>query len=133
MCILNAATLRTPAKSRSAPSRERCAVGSSSTSKPALSAVRTSSSARRIATSARSIEGAGALPRLRREIHGPSAGQGAIEHYLHPERVAWQSMCATDEGVLKGERWCKRCIWGNLLPQWKDAFGNVAAAHCDDH
>jgi predicted GIY-YIG superfamily endonuclease len=51
--------------------------------------------------------------------------QGAIEHYTHPERVAWQSMCATDEGVLKGEQWCKRCIWGNLLPQWKDAFGNV--------
>jgi hypothetical protein len=51
--------------------------------------------------------------------------QGAIEHYTHPERVAWQSMCATDEGMLKGEQWCKRCIWGNLLPQWKDAFGNV--------
>ena len=51
--------------------------------------------------------------------------QGAIEHYTHPERAAWQSMCATDEGVLKGEQWCKRCIWGNLLPQWKDAFGNV--------
>ena len=51
--------------------------------------------------------------------------QGAIEHYTHPERVAWQSMCATDEGVLKGEQWCKKCIWGNLLPQWKDAFGNV--------
>jgi predicted GIY-YIG superfamily endonuclease len=49
--------------------------------------------------------------------------QGAIEHYTHPERVAWQSMCATDEGVLKGENWCKKCIWGNLLPQWKDAFG----------
>jgi hypothetical protein len=51
--------------------------------------------------------------------------QGAIEHYTQPERVAWQSMCATDEGGLKGEQWCKRCIWGNLLPQWKDAFGNV--------
>jgi predicted GIY-YIG superfamily endonuclease len=51
--------------------------------------------------------------------------QGAIEHYTHPERIAWQSMCATDEGVLKGENWCKRCIWGNLLPHWKDAFGSV--------
>ena len=51
--------------------------------------------------------------------------QGAIEHYTHPERIAWQSMCATDEGVLKGEQWCKKCIWGNLLPQWKDAFGSV--------
>ena len=51
--------------------------------------------------------------------------QGAIEHYTHPERVAWQSMCATDEGVLKGEQWCKKCIWGNLLPEWKNAFGSV--------
>jgi predicted GIY-YIG superfamily endonuclease len=51
--------------------------------------------------------------------------QGAIEHYTHPERIAWQSMCATDEGVLKGEQWCKKCIWGNLLPEWKRAFGNV--------
>ena len=51
--------------------------------------------------------------------------QGAIEHYAHPERVAWQSMCATDEGLLKGEQWCRKCIWGNLLPQWKQTFGNV--------
>ena len=51
--------------------------------------------------------------------------QGAVEHYTHPERVAWQSMCATDEGMLKGERWCKKCIWGNLLPEWKHGFGNV--------
>jgi predicted GIY-YIG superfamily endonuclease len=51
--------------------------------------------------------------------------QGAIEHYTHPERVAWQSMCATDEGVLKGEQWCRRCIWQNLLPQWKKSFGSV--------
>jgi len=51
--------------------------------------------------------------------------QGAIEHYTHPDRMAWQSMCATDEGILKGEQWRKRCIWGNLLPEWKRAFGNV--------
>jgi hypothetical protein len=51
--------------------------------------------------------------------------QGAIEHYTHPERVAWQSMCATDEGVLKGEQWCRKCIWRNLLPQWKQTFGTV--------
>jgi hypothetical protein len=51
--------------------------------------------------------------------------QGAIEHYTHPERAAWQSMCATDEGVLKGEQWCRKCIWGNLLPQWKQTFGSV--------
>jgi hypothetical protein len=51
--------------------------------------------------------------------------QGAIEHYSHPERVAWESMCATDEGMKKGEQWCKRTIWGNLLPEWKQAFGSV--------
>ena len=51
--------------------------------------------------------------------------QGAIEHYTHPERIAWQSMCATDEGVLKGEQWCKKCIWGNLLPEWKQTFKKV--------
>jgi predicted GIY-YIG superfamily endonuclease len=51
--------------------------------------------------------------------------QGAIEHYTYPERMAWRAMCATDEGILRGEQWCKTCIWGNLLPQWKRAFGNV--------
>ena len=51
--------------------------------------------------------------------------QGAIEHYTHPWRVAWESMCATDEGMKKGEQWCRRTIWGNLLPQWKQTFGSV--------
>jgi hypothetical protein len=51
--------------------------------------------------------------------------QGAIEHYTHPQRTAWQAMCATDEGVLKGEQWCRRCIWRNLMPQWKKTFGKV--------
>jgi predicted GIY-YIG superfamily endonuclease len=51
--------------------------------------------------------------------------EAAIEHYTHPARVAWQSMCATDEGVLKGEQWCRKCIWRNLLPQWKRTFGRV--------
>jgi hypothetical protein len=51
--------------------------------------------------------------------------QGAIEHYTHPARVAWQSMCETDEGVLKGGQWCRRAIWQNLLPQWKRKFGTV--------
>jgi transglycosylase-like protein with SLT domain len=49
--------------------------------------------------------------------------QGAAEHVSHPERIAWKSMCATDEGVAKGERWCKHAIWWNTLPavkrQWK--------------
>jgi predicted GIY-YIG superfamily endonuclease len=51
--------------------------------------------------------------------------QGAIEHYTHPQRAAWQSMCATDEGVLKGEQWCRKSIWRNLLPQWKRTFGSA--------
>jgi soluble lytic murein transglycosylase-like protein len=51
--------------------------------------------------------------------------QGASEHVQHPERTAWQSMCATDEGKEKGERWCKRAIWGNTLPAIKHAWKSV--------
>jgi len=51
--------------------------------------------------------------------------QGASEHVLHPERTAWQSMCATDEGKEKGERWCKRAIWGNTLPAIKRVWKSV--------
>jgi len=51
--------------------------------------------------------------------------EGAIEHYTHPERTAWQSMCATPEGILKGEQWCRKCIWRNLFPEWKRTFGKV--------
>ena len=58
--------------------------------------------------------------------------QGAIEHYTHPDRLAWQSMCATNEGMLKGEQWCRKCIWGNLLPQWKHAFGSVEKIQSGD-
>jgi hypothetical protein len=29
--------------------------------------------------------------------------------------IAWKSMCATNEGRQKGEKWCKRAIWQNTL------------------
>jgi hypothetical protein len=51
--------------------------------------------------------------------------RGAAEHVSHPERIAWKSMCATDEGRLKGERWCKRAIWGNTLPTAKHVWKSV--------
>jgi soluble lytic murein transglycosylase-like protein len=51
--------------------------------------------------------------------------QGASEHVQHPERAAWQSMCATDEGKEKGERWCKKAIWGNTLPAIKHVWKSV--------
>ncbi|MGB9297753.1 MAG: transglycosylase [Pseudolabrys sp.] len=51
--------------------------------------------------------------------------QGAAEHVSHPERIAWKSMCATDEGQEKGERWCKRAIWGNTLPSIKHIWKSV--------
>lgn len=50
---------------------------------------------------------------------------GAAEHVSHPRRLAWRSMCATDEGKEKGEKWCKRAIWGNTLPALKRAWKNV--------
>jgi hypothetical protein len=51
--------------------------------------------------------------------------QGAAEHVSHPERVAWKSMCATDEGRQKGEKWCKRAIWQNTLPDIKRVWKSV--------
>jgi hypothetical protein len=51
--------------------------------------------------------------------------KGAAEHVSHPHRLAWRSMCATDEGKEKGEKWCKRAIWGNTLPAFKRIWKNV--------
>ncbi len=51
--------------------------------------------------------------------------RGAAEHLSHPERVAWKSMCATDEGRQKGKSWCKRAIWGNTLPTAKHDWKSV--------
>jgi hypothetical protein len=50
---------------------------------------------------------------------------GAEEHISHPERLAWKSMCATEEGKQKGEQWCKRAIWGNTLPAIKHVWKSV--------
>jgi hypothetical protein len=51
--------------------------------------------------------------------------EGASQHVSHPNRLAWRSMCATDEGKEKGEKWCKRAIWGNTLPAIKRVWKNV--------
>ena len=51
--------------------------------------------------------------------------EGAAEHISQPDRIAWKSMCATSEGREKGEKWCKRAIWGNTLPTIKKAWKSV--------
>jgi hypothetical protein len=51
--------------------------------------------------------------------------QAAKEHVNHPDSIAWKSMCATDEGKQKGEKWCKRAIWGNTLPEIKHVWKTV--------
>jgi Transglycosylase SLT domain len=51
--------------------------------------------------------------------------RGAEEHVNHPDRIAWKSMCATDEGREKGEKWCKRAIWTNTLPEIKHIWKSV--------
>jgi hypothetical protein len=51
--------------------------------------------------------------------------QGAEEHVNHPDSIAWKSMCATDEGKQKGDKWCKRAIWGNTLPEIKHVWKTV--------
>jgi len=50
---------------------------------------------------------------------------GAEEHVIHPDWIAWKSMCATNEGREKGEEWCKRAIWGNTLPEIKRVWKTV--------
>jgi hypothetical protein len=51
--------------------------------------------------------------------------EGAAEHISHPQRIAWKSMCSTDEGMEKGERWCKHAIWWNTLPSVKREWKSV--------
>jgi hypothetical protein len=51
--------------------------------------------------------------------------EGAAEHISQPARLAWKSMCATSEGREKGERWCKRAIWGNTLPAFRREWKSV--------
>jgi hypothetical protein len=51
--------------------------------------------------------------------------EGAAEHISRPNRAAWKSMCATSEGREKGEKWCRRAIWGNTLPAVKDTWKSV--------
>ena len=51
--------------------------------------------------------------------------EGAAEHISRPDRLAWKSMCATGEGKEKGERWCRRAIWGNTLPALKREWKSV--------
>jgi hypothetical protein len=51
--------------------------------------------------------------------------EGAAEHISRPARLAWKSMCATGEGKEKGERWCRRAIWGNALPAFKRSWKSV--------
>jgi hypothetical protein len=51
--------------------------------------------------------------------------EGAAEHISQPNRLAWKSMCATGEGREKGEKWCRRAIWGNTLPVLKREWKSV--------
>ena len=51
--------------------------------------------------------------------------EGAAEHISQPDRIAWKSMCATREGREKGEKWCRRAIWGNTLPVLKKEWKSV--------
>ncbi|TYL72052.1 transglycosylase SLT domain-containing protein [Bradyrhizobium cytisi] len=51
--------------------------------------------------------------------------EGAAEHLSQPNRIAWKSMCASSEGREKGEKWCRRAIWGNTLPAVKGVWKSV--------
>ena len=54
--------------------------------------------------------------------------EGCIQHQARPDRIAWESMCATQEGRTKGEKWCRLAIWGNVPSNLKASItGGVAA------
>ena len=54
--------------------------------------------------------------------------EGCIQHQSQPDRIAWNSMCATQEGRTKGEKWCRLAIWGNVPSNLKASIaGGVAA------
>jgi hypothetical protein len=54
--------------------------------------------------------------------------EGCIQHQAQPDRIAWNSMCATQEGRTKGEKWCRLAIWGNVPSNLKASIaGGVAA------
>jgi hypothetical protein len=54
--------------------------------------------------------------------------EGCIQHQARPDRIAWASMCATQEGREKGEKWCRRAIWGNVPSNLKASItGGVEA------
>src|SRR5258708_38823520 len=51
--------------------------------------------------------------------------EGAAELLSQPKCIAWKSMCAPSECREKGEKWCRRSIWGNTLPAVKEAWKSV--------
>jgi hypothetical protein len=54
--------------------------------------------------------------------------EGCVQHQTRPDRVAWESMCATQEGRTKGEKWCRLAIWGNVPSNLKASIaGGVEA------
>jgi hypothetical protein len=54
--------------------------------------------------------------------------EGCIQHQTRPDRIAWKSMCATEEGRTKGEKWCRLAIWRNVPSDLKASIkGGVEA------
>ncbi|HVX91275.1 MAG TPA: hypothetical protein VHC20_06675, partial [Candidatus Paceibacterota bacterium] len=51
--------------------------------------------------------------------------EGCIQHQTNPSNLAWKSMCNTSEGRDKGERWCRKAIWGNVTAAFKSLVGSV--------
>ena len=61
-------------------------------------------------------------PDLERSLSDSSTGLGRRRRTPQPTRShRLKSMCATGEGREKGEKWCRRAIWGNMLPAVKES------------
>ena len=54
--------------------------------------------------------------------------EGCIQHQARPDRIAWKSICATEEGRTMGEKWCRLAIWRNVPSDLKASIkGGVEA------
>jgi hypothetical protein len=54
--------------------------------------------------------------------------QGCAFHHDAPHQLAWKNMFLTSEGQVKGEKWARKAIWGNVPADIKSKFkGGVEA------
>ena len=90
--------------------------------------------ARKLRDEARAFQQANGRPPTAFDLYmvHQQGADGYAHHMANPDNLAWQNMLATREGAVRGEKWAKAAIWGNIPRQYRDQFGgsvdNVTSA-----